>query len=150
MHLQRLELANNDLVNLSALSCLPHLVHLNVSGAAASGHARSAAIASREAVPLFSGNKLPQLLDIPAPQPCNLRTADFRLNGIASLDKVAEQLSSFSQLRSLALDINALKSVAGLSAFKSLLTLTISQNLLTSCSGLEALPVRCCAGISVH
>ena len=89
-----------------------------------------------------AGNKLTQLLDIPEPRPQNLRTADFRINAIASLEKVASKLSSFIQLQSLALDINMLQSVTGLGAFRGLLKLSVSQNRISSCAGLEQLLVR--------
>lgn len=82
-----------------------------------------------------------QLLDIPAPRPCNLRGADFRTNRISGFKDVEHQLQAFSSLRDLALDNNVIESAAGLASLSNLLHLSITNNCLRHCHGLDDLTV---------
>jgi len=112
--LQILMLANNELRDLSHLSYLPNLIHLDVAN-----------------------NKLTEVLNfkIFEGNRSNLRQANFAGNRITTLP----DLSAFSRLTSLALDRNQIEVLHGLNGLSALNTLSLTHNKLRSIEGLEAL-----------
>jgi hypothetical protein len=107
------------------------------------GFAREKKRIDEEPACLPADNELDQLLSIPEPRPTNLRGADFRHNLITDFKAVASQLSSFENLRDLALDNNRITSAVGLAALPHLLHVSLTSNQFTHCVGLGALTVRC-------
>jgi hypothetical protein len=90
---------------------------------------------------LHADNQLTELLDIPAPAPSNLRTADFRRNRIRNFGVVSSRLADFPQLHTCALDNNQVSSALGISGLTGLRHLSLSHNQLSTCEGLGEFPV---------
>ncbi|KAL6759074.1 hypothetical protein V8C86DRAFT_2581696, partial [Haematococcus lacustris] len=112
--LQTLLLTHNELRDLSHLSCLPSLTHLDVSH-----------------------NQLDQVLAfrLPPGTPSNLRVANYASNRLSAL----ADISHFSRLTHLMLDNNQLETTKGLGAAPMLSTLSLANNRLRWLTGLDCL-----------
>jgi len=114
-HLQRLNLASNNLtdVSLRPLSGLPYLVHLNVSY-----------------------NKLAAILDFQPPK--NLLEVNYSHNEI----EVMCDLSAHHSLQKLNLDCNHITEISGLQGLRCLSHLSLASNRIEQISNLNHLPLK--------
>eukprot|EP01135_Chromosphaera_perkinsii_P012267 Nk52_evm4s2630 gene=Nk52_evmTU4s2630 len=113
IHLQELDLSNNELTDLRPLSSMQHLLKLNASH-----------------------NRLTKLLDFTPP--LNLIEADFSNNCLVEI----ADLSAHVFLEKLCLDKNAITKIEGLDQCKRLNTLSLKRNEISKIENLTGLPLE--------